>query len=134
MPYPDPNKIQTPTARAKGMGPAHGGTHHWWMVKVTSVALIPLTLWFFFSIMALVAKGGTYEQALEFFRVPYRPFLLAVFLAVNFWHAAIAGQEILVDYIHNHRVQLPAVMLYKFFCYGMAALSVFSVLYISFRM
>jgi succinate dehydrogenase / fumarate reductase membrane anchor subunit len=134
MPYPDPNRIQTPTARAKGAGPAHGGTHHWWMIKVTSVVLIPLTLWFFFSLLHIIGVGGTYDTALNWIKLPYNAFLLVLFLGVNFWHAAIAGQEIIVDYVPSHHVQLPAIMLYKFFCYGFAALSIFSVLYISFRM
>jgi succinate dehydrogenase / fumarate reductase membrane anchor subunit len=37
---------QTPLGRVKGLGAAKSGVHHWWAERVTSVALIPLTLWF----------------------------------------------------------------------------------------
>jgi succinate dehydrogenase / fumarate reductase membrane anchor subunit len=134
MPYPDPNKIQTPIARAKGDGSAHSGAHHWLLVKITAVALIPLTLWFFFSLLCLIAKGATYDMSLAWVKLPYNAFLLAVFLAVNFYHAGIAGQEIIVDYVPKAKFQIPAVTLYKFFCYGVAMLSVFSVLYITFKL
>ena len=30
----------------RGLGSARSGTHHWWMQRLTAVALIPLSLWF----------------------------------------------------------------------------------------
>jgi len=134
MPYPDPDKIQTSMARAKGTGPSHGGTHHWFLVKITAVVLIPLTLWFFFNLLCLIAEGATYSRSLEWIQKPYNAFLLATLLAASFYHAGISGQEIIVDYVHKHKFQIPAVMLYKFFCYGVGLLSVFSVLYIVFKL
>lgn len=133
MPYPNPNEMKAPLARARGHGSAKSGTHHWWSIKWTAIALIPLTLWFFFSLICVIAKGGTYGTALEWIQKPYNSLLLIIFLGVNFHHAAQAGQEIIVDYVSNHKIQLPTIMFYKFFCYGLAMLSVFSVLYITLR-
>ena len=37
--------MRTPLGRVRGLGSAKSGTHHWWMQRVTSIALLPLTLW-----------------------------------------------------------------------------------------
>jgi succinate dehydrogenase / fumarate reductase membrane anchor subunit len=134
MPYPDNTKIQSPMARARGAGSAKSGTHHWWLVKVTSVALVPLTLWFFFGLLCIVMRGGTYETTLEWVQKPYNAFLLCVFLGTNFYHAALGGQEVIIDYVHKHHVQLPALVLYKLFCFFCGALGIFTVLYITFKL
>ena len=34
------------------MGSAHG-VHHWWLQRLTSLALVPLTVWLVVSLLAL---------------------------------------------------------------------------------
>ena len=36
---------RSPLARVRGLGSAKAGTAHWWMQRVTAVALIPLSFW-----------------------------------------------------------------------------------------
>lgn len=135
MPQVKSNDIRTDLGRVRGMGSAKTGTHHWWLVKITAVALIPLTLWFLFSFLCgVVAQGGGYEVSLEWIKKPYHSFPLAILLVVNFYHAELGGQEIILDYVHNRKLQIASLILYKFFCYGLAALSLYSVLYITFKM
>ena len=47
--------LKTPLGQVRGLGSARSGTHHWWMQRVTAVALVPLTLWF---ILSLVGHAG----------------------------------------------------------------------------
>ncbi|MFM7691644.1 MAG: succinate dehydrogenase, hydrophobic membrane anchor protein, partial [Alphaproteobacteria bacterium] len=42
--------LRSPLGRVRGMGSAKGGTHHWWMQRVTSIALLPLSIWLIFSL------------------------------------------------------------------------------------
>lgn len=134
MPYPDPKHMKSDLARARGLGSAQTGTHHWWLVKVSAIVLIPLTLWFFFSLMHILSINEGYETALLWVKKPYNSLLLSAFLAMNFYHAGLAGQEIIIDYVPNHKVQIPAALAYRVFCYGLGFLSVFSVLYITFKL
>jgi succinate dehydrogenase / fumarate reductase, membrane anchor subunit len=134
MPYPDPKHMKSDLARARGMGSAKSGTHHWWVIKVSAIALIPLTLWFFFSLLNLLSNDVSYQAALAWIQKPYNSLLMVIFLGMNFYHAGVAGQEILIDYIPNHKMQISASLLYRFFCYGLGILSVFAVLYITFRL
>ena len=39
--------------RVRGTGAAHSGVHHWYAEQVTSIALVPLTLWFIYSVVRL---------------------------------------------------------------------------------
>jgi hypothetical protein len=44
--------MRSPLTRAMGLGSAKEGVEHWWMERVSAVALVPLTLWFVASIIA----------------------------------------------------------------------------------
>jgi len=52
------NNLRSPLGRARGLGSAKEGLHHWWAQRVTAVALIPLTVWFVVSIIRM-ANGHT---------------------------------------------------------------------------
>jgi len=45
--------LRSPLGRARGLGSAKDGTHHWWAQRVTAVALVPLVLWFVASAISL---------------------------------------------------------------------------------
>jgi succinate dehydrogenase / fumarate reductase membrane anchor subunit len=49
---------RTPLARARGLGSAKDGVHHWWVQRLTAVALIPLVVWFAISLVML--SGADY--------------------------------------------------------------------------
>lgn len=135
MPYPKQGEIKTDLGRVRGLGSAKTGVHHWWMVKITAIALIPLTLWFLCSfIHGVIAQGATFGASVDWLQKPYHSFPLALLLIVNFYHAELGGQEIIMDYVHKRGWQAFWLIFYKFFCYGMMALSVYSVLYITFKM
>jgi succinate dehydrogenase / fumarate reductase membrane anchor subunit len=130
----DNSSIQSPLAKARGHGSAKTGADHWWMVKVTSVILIPLTLWFFLSIVQFIGTGAAYEDVITWLQKPYVAGLMIAFLAVNFYHAAIGGVEVIMDYVH-HSLALPiAIILYKTACAAGGLAAILSVLYIAFRM
>ncbi|SHE22915.1 succinate dehydrogenase, hydrophobic membrane anchor protein [methanotrophic endosymbiont of Bathymodiolus puteoserpentis (Logatchev)] len=46
-------EYQTPLAKARGLGSAKSGTKHWWMQRVTAVALIPLSFWLILFVQQL---------------------------------------------------------------------------------
>ena len=52
---------RTPLSRARGLGSAKEGTQHWWLQRVTAIALIPLVVWFAISLVML--SGADYAVA-----------------------------------------------------------------------
>ena len=46
---------KTPLGRVRGLGAAKEGVEHWWMVRLTSIALVPLSVWAVFAGLRLAA-------------------------------------------------------------------------------
>ncbi len=36
--------LRSPLGSVAGLGSAKGGVHHWWLQRLTSIALVPLTI------------------------------------------------------------------------------------------
>ena len=92
--------IRTPLAIARNHGAAKDGVHHWWMQRLTALALVPLVLWFVISIISMV--GASYERFTGWVSNPLVAALLIALLVATFYHAAIGLQVIYEDYISNH--------------------------------
>jgi len=56
---PSIRTLRSPLGRVRGMGSAKSGTQQWWQQRVTSIALLPLSIWLVFSLAGLVARTGT---------------------------------------------------------------------------
>jgi len=80
--------LQTPLGKARGLGSAKQGLHHWWMQRVTAVALIPLIIWFAYSVACIA--GAEYNVVLEKLSSPLNSILLVCFIIATFYHAALA--------------------------------------------
>ena len=65
--------LRSPLSRVLGMGSAKDGTAHWWAQRVTAVALVPLTLWFVFSLLTL--PDFEFETVRTWLSVPISGFL-----------------------------------------------------------
>jgi succinate dehydrogenase / fumarate reductase membrane anchor subunit len=93
------NSAETPLHKVRGMGSAHSGTGHFWHERVTSVALIPLSLWFGYVMLGL---AGTSEvTALQFLAHPWNAILMGAFVAFSLWHAYLGLQVVVDDYIRH---------------------------------
>src|SRR5581483_12422377 len=47
------SSLRSPLGRVAGLGAARSGVHHWWLQRLTSIALVPLTVWFGVSLLSL---------------------------------------------------------------------------------
>ena len=45
--------LRSPLGRVLGTGSAKEGVQHWWLQRLTSVALVPLSIWFVVSLLSL---------------------------------------------------------------------------------
>jgi len=123
------SKFRSPLSVAKGHGSAKDGTHHFWMQRVTAVALIPLLLWFCFSIAMM--PEATYATVVAWMKSPFNSVMLILALFASFYHLSLGLQVILEDYISNHNVRMASILGMKLFCFFFAALGIFSVIKIA---
>ncbi|MEZ5451294.1 MAG: succinate dehydrogenase, hydrophobic membrane anchor protein [Thiothrix sp.] len=119
-------RLETPHKKATGLGPVKTGFHHWWMQRLTAVALIPLTFWVVFSIAALV--GEDYASVAVWFTEPLTSVLLSLFVFFAAYHASLGLQVVIEDYIHTGWLKITALTLVNFSLIFLGALSIISIL------
>ena len=49
--------LRTPLGRVRGLGSAKEGVGHWWVQRLTAVALMPLCLWFVASLIGQIGRA-----------------------------------------------------------------------------
>lgn len=123
-------KLRTPISLARGLGSAKEGVHHWWMQRMTAVALVPLALWFVASLLCVV--HADYTAMTEWVGRPVNTVLLALFLFTAFYHAMLGLQVVIEDYVHGEGAKIVSLLVMKFLLVLLGALSVIAVLRIAF--
>ena len=96
----EPIRIQvmrSQLGRVRGTG-AGGGVHHWYVERLTSIALVPLTLWFIFSVLRLL--GAPHAAMVDWAANPINTVLLLALVAMTFHHLQLGAQVILEDYVN----------------------------------
>ena len=121
--------LKHPLAKVKGMGASGEGAHHWWLQRVSALALIPLSLWFLFSIIGHV--GDDYETIINWISHPCVSVLMILYLGFMFFHAQLGLQVVIEDYFHNQAAKLFILVLTKALLLLAGVASVFSVLRIA---
>jgi succinate dehydrogenase / fumarate reductase membrane anchor subunit len=72
--------------------------HHWWWQRITAVVLIPLSLWFAASLIAMVGAG--HAAAAAWVGSPGVAFLLVVFILALCYHGYLGVEVVMDDYVH----------------------------------
>ena len=122
--------FRTPIARARGLGSAKGGTHHWWMQRLTAIALIPLTVWLVASLVAIGAAD--HARTVLWIRSPAVGIALLLTIAALFHHAQLGMQVVVEDYVQGEGKKFAALIAVKLLAVALAATAAFSVLRITF--
>ena len=121
---------KTDSARVQGLGRAGEGVHHFWMQRVTSVALVPLTI--LFLIPFARALGGGHEALIATYGQFGHALTAILFIAVACWHFAIGIQVVIEDYVHG-ATKVALLVLAKMFSAVLGAAGVLAVATILFR-
>ena len=121
--------LQTPLKRARGLGSAQSGTHHFVIQRITALALIPLTLWIIWLALALMHADYAHARALV--HQPVNAVLLTAFVIAVFWHAQLGLQVVVEDYVHARWLEITLQLAIKFLCALGALASVLAVVRIA---
>ena len=122
--------LRSPLGRAIGLGSAKDGVEHWWIQRLTAVALVPLSLWFVSSVIALA--GADHESMREWLSGPLAAILMLLVIGTTFYHAALGLQVVIEDYVHHEGAKFAALVLNKLICFALAVAGIFAVLKIAF--
>ena len=115
---------------SRDLGSAGSGVHHWWVQRLTAVALVPLGVWLLVSLLTLPSLdfvtlvswiGGTWTAS-----------LLTLFVLTASWHSRLGVQVVLEDYVHDEIAKFVLIMANTFFAIAIALTSIYGILKLSF--
>lgn len=118
--------LRSPLGRARGLGSARTGSGHWWAQRLTALALVPLTLWFIFSVVHLA--GAPHQAVIDWLSTPVTMGLMLALIVATFHHLQLGVQVVIEDYVHDERVKIGAVLAVKALCALLALICIVSVL------
>lgn len=121
-------KRQSPLGQARGHGSAKSGSHHWTVQRMTSVALIPLGLWFFYGL--IINDLSNYQAVVTWLQSPFSFALMGLTLLVALYHGALGLQVVLEDYVHNEGVKFIALLAVKLIFSALALGAFYALFYI----
>src|SRR5690606_10353944 len=90
--------LVTPLNRVLGLGTAKGAAEHWWVQRVTAVALVPLALWFAIALATL--PDFSYATVVDWMQRPVTSVLLVLFVLAAGYHSYLGVQVVIEDYVH----------------------------------
>lgn len=121
---------RTARATATGLGSAHEGTHHWWVQRLSSIALIPLTL--LFVVPFGRALGSPHEAVVALYAQPFTAIVAVLMVAVTFYHHHQGLQVVIQDYVHSKGWLALGLALNWLVCGAAGLAGIFAVLKIAF--
>ena len=78
-------------------------TKKWLFLKISSVVLIPLMLWFILNFVSIYDKS--YNEIIEFFSNSTSKFLFSLFIFFGFLFSALNISEVFEDYISQNNLK-----------------------------
>lgn len=119
-------RLMTPLARVRGHGSAKEGAHHWWVQRLTAIALIPLSIWFLSSLFSMLPAD--YDTVVLWFNSPIVTLLMLSMVAALFYHAKLGMQTIIEDYVNSTSAQFTMLILNKLIFLACGVISVLAIL------
>jgi len=122
--------MRTAIGRARGLGSAKTGVEHWWVQRLTAVALVPLTLWFVASLVSMA--GADWETAYIWVGSPSGAVPMILLLIAGLWHAKLGLQVVIEDYVHAEGAKMVLLVLLSLATVALGVAGLFAVSKISF--
>lgn len=122
--------LRSPLGQVLGTGSAKDGTAHWWAQRLSAVALIPLTLWFLFSLLLLPELD--YVTVRTWLAVPMSGFLAMLLVVVLTYHAYLGTNVVVEDYVHAHAAKLFLLLSLRFVYVLCGGAGIFAIMRIAF--
>ena len=118
--------MRTVLGRVRGLGSAKEGVHHWWMQRLTAIALVPRILWFVASVARLTGAG--HAETVEWLGSPLVAIAMILMVIATLYHAALGVQVVIEDYVHHEGLKFCWLIAVKLIFLVLGVAAVFSLL------
>jgi succinate dehydrogenase / fumarate reductase membrane anchor subunit len=104
-------------------------TKKWIFLKVSSIILIPLMIWFIVNFVAIYDKS--FEEVLIFFTTQPSKFLTSLLMIAAFFYSSLSISEIFEDYVQDEKIKSIANKLLYLFAITVPLLTIFVIFKLS---
>jgi len=118
--------LRSPLARVLGHGSAKEGVQHWWVQRLTSVALVPLTVWFVVSLLSL--PSFDHATVAAWIGQLWTAVFLILLVLTAAWHSQLGVRVVVEDYVHGNGMKTLTLTLVTLFHVVVAVTGVLAVL------
>jgi succinate dehydrogenase / fumarate reductase, membrane anchor subunit len=122
--------LRSPLGRVEGLGSAKNGVHHWWLQRLTSIALVPLTIWFMVSLLSLPSLD--HVTVIAWMAQSWTALLLILLVLVATYHSQLGVRVVVEDYIHTSGMRTLTLVILTFVHALIAVAGVFAILKVAF--
>ena len=81
----------------------HVSTKKWLFLKISSLILLPLMIWFILNFISIFDKN--YSEVLLFFTEQNSKIIFSIFVVFAFFFSALTISEIFEDYIQDEKIK-----------------------------
>ena len=78
-------------------------TKKWLFLKISSIILVPLVIWFLFNLVSFYDKS--YYDLIEFFTSQPSKFLFSLLVITMFFYSSLSISEVFEDYIEGDKLK-----------------------------
>ena len=118
--------LRSPLGRVRGLGSAKEGVGHWWMQRLTSIALAPLAI--LFVLLCLHLLNANYVEVRDMVANPLVAVLLLSFMISLYYHGMLGLQVVIEDYVHQRWMEISLLIAVRFSAFLLGAASVLAIL------
>lgn len=118
--------LRSPLGRVRGLGAAKQGGHHWWMQRVTAIALVPLTVAFVVLLPVFAAAG--HRGFIELMRDPIIATVMILVVGAGLYHMKLGVQVIVEDYVHHEGAKTALLLMLQLGTVAIAVACLVSIL------
>jgi succinate dehydrogenase / fumarate reductase membrane anchor subunit len=121
--------LRSPLGQVLGLGAA-GGAHHWWLQRLSSVALVPLSAWFVIGLLRLPDLG--WASVHHWLARPLSSVLLLMLVPAAVHHSWLGVAVVVEDYVHGRWLKPLTLLMLQLAHLALGAVALFAVLRIAF--
>jgi len=122
--------LRSPLGKVLGVGSAKSGVQHWWVQRLTAVALVPLSVWFVVSLLSL--PSFDHATVVAWMSGSWTALLLILLVLTCAWHSQLGVRVVVEDYVHGAAARTVTLVSVLFVHTLIAAAGVFAVLKVAF--
>lgn len=101
--------LRSELGRVRYLGSAKHGARHWWIERILSLALVPLSAWFMIELIGHLMDSTRLELR-AWIANPLVALALAALTIVAFVHTRMGLQVIIEDYVHTKWKEISLIL------------------------